>query len=188
MLPGCANQNNLTDFLSRRNIKGDSMKLFKNSILFFLFLMIFWLLLTSLDIQEVIAGIIISFIITILLARKFTVYSEVTISIRAIIFAVRYIFVFTLELIKSNLDVAFRVLNPQLPIKPGIVKVKTNLRSRLGRIILANSITLTPGTLTVEIREDNYYIHWIDVTTEDIERSTEIIVRKFEKYLEVIFG
>jgi len=80
------------------------------------------------------------------------------------------------------------VLNPKLPIKPGIVRIRTKLKSRLGRIILANSITLTPGTLTVETRDDTFYIHWIDVSARNIEESTQVIVSKFEKYLEVIFG
>jgi len=53
---------------------------------------------------------------------------------------------------------------------------------------LANSITLTPGTLTVEMRNEYFYIHWIDVTKEDILGATEAIVSKFEKYLEVIYG
>ncbi len=77
---------------------------------------------------------------------------------------------------------------PSLPINPGIVKVKTKLKSKMGRMILANSITLTPGTLTVDVQEDTFYIHWIDVETEDIDKATEKITRKFEKYLEVIYG
>ena len=68
------------------------------------------------------------------------------------------------------------------------VEVKTKLKSRIGRIFLANSITLTPGTLTVETKDDAYYIHWIDVTSETVEESTREIVSKFEKYLEVFFG
>jgi len=150
--------------------------------------MIFWLLLTGLDIQEVIAGLIVSLLITIFLAKKFTVFEDVKISFRTIYYGILYIFVFIIELIKSNFDVAFRVLHPKLPINPGIVKVKTTLKSRLGRIILANSITLTPGTLTVEIKDEFFYIHWIDVAEKDIDKATEIIVKKFEKYLEVIFG
>jgi multicomponent Na+:H+ antiporter subunit E len=98
------------------------------------------------------------------------------------------LFVFLGELIKSNLDVAFRVLHPKLPINPGIVKVKTRLTSRLGRIALANSITLTPGTITVETKGDTFYIHWIDARAKNIEESTKAIVEKFERYLEVIFG
>ena len=80
------------------------------------------------------------------------------------------------------------VAAPSLPVNPGIVEVKTKLKSRLGRLILANSITLTPGTFTVEIRDDSLFIHWIDVKGSDPEEATEMIVRKFEKYLEVMYG
>ena len=89
---------------------------------------------------------------------------------------------------KSNIDVARRVLSPSLPIKPGIVEVKTKLTSKFGRMLLANSITLTPGTLTVEVKDDSFFIHWIDVEDEEIENASKKIVEKFEKYLEVIYG
>jgi len=164
------------------------MRLFKNAFFLFVFLMIFWLLLTGLEIQELAAGLIVSLLITLFLAKKITVFEDVKIAFRSLYYGLAYIFVFLFELVRSNFDVAFRVLHPKLPINPGIVKVKTKLRSKLGRIILANSITLTPGTLTVEIKDDFFYIHWIDVTAKDIDRSTEIIIQKFEKYLEVIFG
>lgn len=58
----------------------------------------------------------------------------------------------------------------------------------MGRMILANSITLTPGTLTVDIKGDSIFIHWIDMQADDINTATEKIVSKFEKYLEVIYG
>ena len=74
-----------------------------------------------------------------------------------------------------------------MPINPGIVKVKTNLKTDIGRTMLANSITLTPGTLTVEINDDVLYIHWINVQTEDVEKASELIVKKFEKFLLRIF-
>jgi multicomponent Na+:H+ antiporter subunit E len=53
---------------------------------------------------------------------------------------------------------------------------------------VANSITLTPGTITVDIKDDTLYIHWIDVTSTDIEEATKNIVVSFEKYLEVMYG
>ena len=53
---------------------------------------------------------------------------------------------------------------------------------------LANSITLTPGTLTTDIKDDSLFIHWIDATATDIDGATKRIVTKFEKPLEVIFG
>ncbi|MFA7123327.1 MAG: Na+/H+ antiporter subunit E, partial [Candidatus Delongbacteria bacterium] len=83
---------------------------------------------------------------------------------------------------------ALRVIKPVIPINPGIVKVKTKLKSPMGRLMLTNSITLTPGTLTVDIKDDTLYIHWIDVKDKEESGATEKIVSNFEKYLEVIFG
>jgi len=164
------------------------MKYLKSWFLLSIFLFIFWILLAGTDVQELIVGLAVSILISSLLVKKISVFDDIRISLKAFICSLIYIFIFMVELVKSNFDVAFRVLHPKLPINPGIVKVRTKLKSKLGRIILANSITLTPGTLTVEIQQDYYYIHWIDVTAEDIDRSTELIVKKFEKYLEVIFG
>jgi len=85
--------------------------------------------------------------------------------------------------------VAYRVCHPDLPINPGIVKVKTTLKSDTGLTFLANSITLTPGTMSVDIDQENgfLYIHWIDVKDKDIEKATEIIVKTFEDVLRRIF-
>ncbi|MCK5690362.1 Na+/H+ antiporter subunit E [Myxococcota bacterium] len=107
--------------------------------------------------------------------------------LKRLAYIVGYLFFMAWAIIKSNLDVARRVISPSLPIKPGIVRVKTKLKSPTGRYMLANSITLTPGTLTVDMCEENFYIHWIDVESEDLEVATQKIVSDFEKYLEVIF-
>jgi multicomponent Na+:H+ antiporter subunit E len=97
-----------------------------------------------------------------------------------------YLVVFIWECIKANLDVAYRVLHPAMPIRPGIVKVKTTLKSELARTLLANSITMTPGTITVDIIDDYFYIHWIYVRSEDPEVYTEMIMGTFEKYIKRI--
>lgn len=99
-----------------------------------------------------------------------------------------YAVLFLKELLKANFQVALLVVNPTLPIHPGIVKVKTSLKSPIGRLMLANSITLTPGTLTVEIEDDALFIHWVNVSSPDIEAATHEIVQKFEKHLEVLYG
>jgi multicomponent Na+:H+ antiporter subunit E len=76
-----------------------------------------------------------------------------------------------------------------LPIKPGIVKIKTKLTKDSAITVLANSITLTPGTLTVDINEDKkeLYIHWIKVSSTDINETTKEIGEKFEKTLTEVF-
>lgn len=161
----------------------------KNFLIGFVILVLFWFLLNNtLDLTIILIGIGLSALLALLFCYRCDVFSEIRITPMAFLFTILYLFVFLFELIKSNLDVARRVIMPSLPINPGIVKVKTKLKSKMGRMILANSITLTPGTLTVDVQEDTFCIHWIDVETEDIDKATEKIIRKFEKYLEVIYG
>jgi multicomponent Na+:H+ antiporter subunit E len=63
------------------------------------------------------------------------------------------------QIILSNLHVARMVLHPRMPIDPGIIEFKTKLKSSISQTTLANSITLTPGTITVDIRDGKYYVH-----------------------------
>jgi len=100
---------------------------------------------------------------------------------------VHYIPVFLWEMLKANLDVAYRVLHPKLPINPGIVKIKTGLKNELAQTMLANSITLTPGTMTVDIDGDDLYIHWIDVKAQGVEEASQRIASRFEKILARVF-
>jgi multicomponent Na+:H+ antiporter subunit E len=103
------------------------------------------------------------------------------------LWAIVYLFVFLWECVKANFDVAYRVLDPGLPIKPGIVKVKLNVKTDMARTMLANSITMTPGTITVDIIDDSIFIHWIYVSSTDPERYTRRICGRFEKYIRRIF-
>jgi len=99
-----------------------------------------------------------------------------------------YVFVFTYYVIKGGLDVAYRVLHPAMPIKPGIVKVRSVLKTDTGRTVLANSITLTPGTLTIEVTDDGiFYVHWLNVLSVDEEAAAEQILRRFEWFIQRIF-
>jgi multicomponent Na+:H+ antiporter subunit E len=92
-----------------------------------------------------------------------------------------------MEMVKANIDVAKRVLNPSLPINPSMVEVETDLKGEISKLTLANSITLTPGTLTVDIGEDRLLVHWIDKKTSEPERIREEISGKFEKRIGGIF-
>ncbi len=164
------------------------MKL-KNQFAIFIVLMIVWFLINnSFQFEIILIGAVLSFIISILFGRRTDVLNEFKFTPAAFLYTIIYLVVFFVELVKSNIDVALRVLKPSLPINPGIVKTKTVLKSKMARMILTNSITLTPGTLTVDIEDDILYIHWIDVESEDIDVATEKIVKKFEKILVKIYG
>ena len=84
---------------------------------------------------------------------------------------IAYLFVFFYEMAKANFDVAYRVITGK--INPGIVKISPDLKTDLGISMLANSITLTPGTLSVDIDENanDLYIHWINVKEEALKKK-----------------
>lgn len=65
------------------------------------------------------------------------------------------------QISKSNVDLVFRTTHPDMPIDPCVVRFKTDLTTDLGMTILANSITLTPGTVTIEIEDGEYVVHAI---------------------------
>jgi len=105
-----------------------------------------------------------------------------------IFWALVYLPVFFYYVIKANFDVVYRALHPKMPIRPGIVKIKTILKTESGITALANSITLTPGTLTVDLTDDGFlYIHWINVKSDDVEQATKFIAQRFEWFLQRIF-
>lgn len=154
----------------------------------FLILLIIWVLLTwSLQWQELIVGAFIALIAMLMLGDIFTIGAVKVLNPVRFFWLFIYAWVFFAYVIKANFDVAYRVLNVYMPIRPGIVKVRTKLRSDMARTFLANSITLTPGTLSIDIVGDHLYVHWINIVSEDPEKETEIIVRRFEKLLERIF-
>ena len=159
-----------------------------SSILFFIVMFLFWLLLTlNVTVWNIAAGAIASLIVTIFLNRYSLKVTKKVFQIQRYFWALLYLFIFLWECLKANLDVAYRVLHPGLPIKPGIVKAKSNLTSDIAKVFLANSITMTPGTITVDIIDDNFFIHWIYVHSKDPEVYTHKILGRFEKFLKRIF-
>jgi multicomponent Na+:H+ antiporter subunit E len=161
----------------------------KNFLLSFILLFTVWLLLNnSLRYDILIVGGGLALFLSIVFYRFNKGMDSLKLNPKAILYLIIYMFVFLVELIKSNIDVALIVISPSLPINPGIVKVKTKLKTKMGRLLLANSITLTPGTLSVEIKGDFLYIHWINVSSKDVKSASKKIVKGFEKYLEVFYG
>ena len=75
-----------------------------------------------------------------------------------------------------------------LDVDPGVVTVKTGLKSPIGRLALANSISLTPGSLVLDISEEGLTVHCLDMRTIDANDPSRTIARPFEKYLEKSFG
>jgi len=103
-----------------------------------------------------------------------------------IVYALRY---FTIDETKAHLDVIKRILHPRTPVNPAIVKVPYEVDSDYAITAIANSITNTPGTVVVEVREDEkaFYVHWIDAKTVEPSGARNEISFVFEKYSRKIF-
>jgi multicomponent Na+:H+ antiporter subunit E len=151
-------------------------------------LFLLWLVLTSTIFwQELLTGLVFSLIIAAVAYGSFNEKGMGNLSPRRIVYAMGYAPFFLWEVIKANFDVAYRVLHPDMPINPGIVEIRTTMKSDIGKLGLANSITLTPGTITMDVDGDRMFIHWINVETDDVEGASMAIGRKFERWLKGIF-
>ena len=147
----------------------------------------FWLAL-SFNVQPafLVVGALLTALVAVITLSRQPCYEWMLNPLR-LLYLLLYVPYFVYYCVKANLDVAYRVLHPDVPIKPGIVKVTTELKSDLAKTFLANSITLTPGTLTVDMVGQDLYVHWINVHTSDPQEQATIIVRRFEGFLKRIF-
>jgi len=146
-----------------------------------------YLLLAGFTVDEVILGSILSAVLTFVLVKYVNFKIDILFPVKLLKFVFIYIPIFIWKLILANLDVARRVLSLKIPLNPGIVKVKTGLKGDIGKLTLANSITLTPGTLSIDVEGDYVFVHTIDVKGKDIQENTKIIAGSFEKVLGGIF-
>lgn len=89
-----------------------------------------------------------------------------------------------LEILKAGIDVAYRVLHPSMPIKPAIVKFQAPFEGDMARTILSNSITLTPGTITIEVKGREFIVHSLseEMSKDLVEGTMQArIARIFEE-------
>ena len=141
----------------------------------------------KLDLQSVIAGVVVAIFVGLLFGDKIARELPLSRVFSRLFWFLVYIPIFFWYVVVANLDVVYRVVHPEMPIHPGIVKVKTTLKSEMAKTFLANSITLTPGTLTVDINGEDLYIHWINIDTDDQAKRTAEICGRFEPLLRRIF-
>ena len=100
-------------------------------------------------------------------------------------FFILYVFVVLWEIYLASFHVVYQVLT--MKINPGIVKIRTRLKSKFAQALLANSITLTPGTVTVDLQEDYLYVHWLVIKTDNSHKAARMIKGSYEALLRRIF-
>jgi multicomponent Na+:H+ antiporter subunit E len=174
------------------------MKKWSGILSTFIFCFLLWILYTGaysfneFAPEELIGGAVVSLIVAYFSAPFFIREDSFwLLNPKRLMSLILFIPIYAWELWKANWDVAKRALSPKLSIKPGIVKIETDIKSDYGLAMLANCITLTPGTIAMDIVEENnkcyMYIHWIDVATKDVKEASDTIKGAFEPWVRRIF-
>lgn len=170
-------------------------------VLFFILWLFIWMLLSwPIGLKDIVIGSFVSVFVTFMTTDIIRTggddpagkkgFLPVFGILKRILWFIVYFMVFLWGCFKANLDVAWRVLHPSLPIRPGTIKVKTSLKSDIGLTFLANSITLTPGTTTIDIDKENgfIYVHMLcmkaDLPAPDMELD---VVNRLDAILKRIF-
>jgi multicomponent Na+:H+ antiporter subunit E len=128
--------------------------------------MLMWVFLTgSYEVSSFSFGFLIGFIIMWVIGSQTGSNKYIKIIPRII----GFIFYFLYEVIVANLQVAYEVMTPNLYVKPGIIKIPLDVETNAEISILANLITLTPGTLSIDVSDDKkvLYVHSMYVTDKD---------------------
>lgn len=140
---------------------------------------------------ELIIGAIFALVVAALVKNRYLKKSLRMLNpIRWLIWVI-YLFPFFFAMAQANVDVAYRVITGR--INPGIVKISPRLKNDMSLTILANSITLTPGTLSVDVDEESndLYVHWINVKPEvlkEMPRDYHPICNSFPDWARRIAG
>ena len=120
-----------------------------------------WLLLSGIF-EPLLLGLgVVSCLVVVLIAHRMDVIDREGHPIHLAWRIVIYWFWLALEIVKSNIDVARRILDPKLPIHPMLIRLPASQKSELGLVIYANSITLTPGTVSVQVEVGEILVHAI---------------------------
>src|SRR5262249_23812388 len=138
--------------------------------------------------EALVTGALISAVLSYMFTRKRGGWRAIRFSPRRRHPFVLYTGVFLVELVRANINMMRYVFAPRIKVKPGIVRIKTKLKSPVGRLALANSIALTPGSLVVDIKDEDLFVHWLDVKTTDTDEATRAIAGPFEEHLGKTFG
>lgn len=143
---------------------------------------IYLLLAGSVAAPELLFGIVVGITAASVTGRFLPIRIGVLSPVR-IVKAIAYAPYFLWKMLEANVRLALIIINPSLPIKPSLVKGTTALKSDVGKLLLTSSITLTPGTLSVDVEGDDVYVHCVVAGEGEKLHADQTIMAPFEKRL-----
>ncbi len=133
-----------------------------------------WLLLSGYFLPLLIGLGIASVIVVIIFARRMDVIDHEGHPIHMSWRGITYFPWLIMEIIKANIDVARIIINPRLPISPTVIDLKGSQLSEVGNVVYANSITLTPGTVTIALENNKFTVHGLTRAATDELKGGEM--------------
>lgn len=123
----------------------------------------FWLVISaSLEPADLLLGVVLSTALGAWSVRFLWAGEAPRVSLRQLFALLRYLLGFSLEIFRSAVHVARMVVDPRLPISPRLITCHTGLRREISRVAFAHSVSLTPGTLTVDMDAGIFLVHCLD--------------------------
>ncbi len=130
---------------------------------------IFWISLSGeFSVILILSGVISSLLVSYWSHDLLLGNANIKLEIVRIIRFLKYLPWLFVQIVISNIDLAYRTLHPKMPINPRVISFKNEYKTELGMVTLANSITLTPGTVTINVDKDEFIVHAI---TEDSAKA-----------------
>ncbi|MGM0471424.1 MAG: Na+/H+ antiporter subunit E [Bacillota bacterium] len=164
-----------------------------NNIYILIILYIIWIILTSsLTLESLTLGLMITLLIGYIDNHDFSFNIVFKKAITKFVYLLQYGFWVYWEMLEASYKVSYHILDPRTKFKSGVVKVPTKVsgnHEQVQLIILANTITLTPGTVTLDLNLANkeLYILWLNVKAKDYRTIRKIILLRFEMIIRRIF-
>ena len=151
---------------------------FAKAVILGIVLLALWLLMSGIYVPLIIGFGVISSILCVWIAYKLGILDAegVPHSVN-VLSMIRYAFWLVAEIAKADWAVAKVILSPDMNLRQRLIRVPATENSDLGKVIYANSITITPGTLTVEIEKDSFIVHSLTDEAADYEALADMNAR-----------
>ena len=140
----------------------------------FVLLFLSWLLLSGIYTGLLLGFGVLSCLLVVAVCRRMNIVNPEGHPSHLIPGLLRYIPWLLWAIVKANIDVARRIVHPRLPIAPRVIRVAASQKTHLGQVMYANSITLTPGTVTIETDEGTIAVHALTRETAEDVRSGDM--------------
>ncbi len=138
-------------------------------------LMALWLLLSGIYKPMIIGFGVASVLVVLLVVRRMDAADDDRVELRLRPFeTAKYVVWLMVEIAKANWAVTKIILSPNMPIRQHLFAIPFSQRTDLGQVIFANSITLTPGTITIETESDDFLVHAVSYSDSDLEALADM--------------